>query len=197
MLIRHGETPFSVEKRFSGVGDPALTPNGVAQAEALARRLAGEQVDAIVSSPLKRARQTAEAIAARTGLTVEVEEDLRETDFGAWEGLTFAEVRQGWPDLLTAWLRDPEAAPPGGESFAAPARRAERARRRIIEAHPGRRVAVVSHVTPIKLLVRAALNAPFDAIHRMHLDLACLSVIDHYADGPAVVRLLNDTGHLR
>ncbi|QSI48749.1 bifunctional RNase H/acid phosphatase [Thermobispora bispora] len=197
LLIRHGETPFSVEKRFSGVGDPALTPNGVAQAEALARRLAGEQVDAIVSSPLKRARQTAEAIAARTGLTVEVEEDLRETDFGAWEGLTFAEVRQGWPDLLTAWLRDPEAAPPGGESFAATARRVERARRRIIEAHPGRRVAVVSHVTPIKLLVSAALNAPFDAIHRMHLDLACLSVIDHYADGPAVVRLLNDTGHLR
>jgi probable phosphoglycerate mutase len=199
LLLRHGETPLSVDKRFSGLGDAVLTANGKAQAEAAAVRLSREpyRLDVIVSSPLTRARQTAEAVAARTGLTVHVDEDLRETDFGHWEGHTFAEIQQKWPDELAAWLADPAVAPPGGESFAATARRVERARERIVEEHEGRAVLVVSHVTPIKLLVRFALGAPLEALYRMQLDLACLSVIDYYADGPTVVRALNDTAHLR
>ncbi|ETK32370.1 bifunctional RNase H/acid phosphatase [Microbispora sp. ATCC PTA-5024] len=199
LLLRHGETPLSIEKRFSGLGDPALTSNGLSQAEAAALRLSRKpyDIEAIVSSPLTRARQTAEAVAARTGLTVLVEEDLRETDFGAWEGHTFAEIQQRWPDQLAAWLADPDAAPPGGESFTATALRVDRARDRIVRAHEGRSVVVVSHVTPIKMLVRSALGAPLDSLYRMHLDLACLSAVDYYADGPAVVRLLNDTAHLQ
>ncbi|WP_433501526.1 bifunctional RNase H/acid phosphatase [Sphaerimonospora sp. CA-214678] len=198
LLLRHGETPLSIEKRFSGLGDPRLTSNGTAQAEAAAARLSREPYDigVIVSSPLKRARQTAEAVAVRTGLTVEVDEDLREIDFGAWEGYTFAEVQQRWPEQLAAWLADQEVPPPGGESFADAARRVDRARERIVKANEGRCVLMVSHVTPIKLLLRFALNAPPEAMHRMHLDLACLSAIDYYADGPAVVRTLNDTAHL-
>ncbi|GIH69369.1 bifunctional RNase H/acid phosphatase [Sphaerimonospora thailandensis] len=198
LLLRHGQTPLSIDKRFSGLGDPLLTPAGMAQAEAAAARLSREpyEIDVIVSSPLKRARQTAEAVAVRTGLTVEVDEDLRETDFGVWEGHTFAEVQQRWPDQLAAWLADPDVAPPDGESFAAAARRVDRARERIVKAYESRHVLVVSHVTPIKLLVRFALNAPPEALYRMHLDLACLSAIDYYADGPAVVRTLNDTAHL-
>ncbi len=199
LLLRHGETPLSVDKRFSGLGDPVLTANGQAQAEAAAVRLSREpyRLDVIVSSPLTRARQTAEAVAARTGLTVHVDDDLRETDFGHWEGHTFAEIQQKWQDELAAWLADPAMAPPGGESFATTAHRVERARERIVQAHEGKAVLVVSHVTPIKLLVRLALHAPLEALYRMHLDLACLSVIDYYADGPAVVRALNDTAHLR
>ena len=199
ILLRHGETPLSVDKRFSGLGDPPLTADGTAQAEAAAARLSRKpyEIDVIVSSPLTRARQTADAVAARTGLAVSVEEDLRETDFGAWEGHTFAEIQKRWPDELAAWLADPEAAPPGGESFATTARRVERARARIIEAHQGGTVLVVSHVTPIKLLVRSALEAPPQTLYRMHLDLACLSLIDYYADGPAVMRAFNDTAHLQ
>ncbi|MBP2707035.1 bifunctional RNase H/acid phosphatase [Microbispora sp. RL4-1S] len=198
LLLRHGETPLSVDKRFSGLGDPSLTSAGLAQAEAAAARLTGKpyDIEVIVSSPLTRARQTAEAVAASTGVPVLVEEDLRETDFGAWEGHTFAEIQRRWPDELAAWLADPGVAPPGGESFADTERRVERARDRLLRAHEGRSVVVVSHVTPIKLLVRLALGAPVQSLYRMHLDLACLSAVDYYADGPAVLRLLNDTSHL-
>ncbi|WP_049564919.1 bifunctional RNase H/acid phosphatase [Nonomuraea sp. SBT364] len=199
LLLRHGETPLSVERRFSGRGDAELTPNGLAQAGAAAARLSRDpyRLDAIVSSPLKRARQTAEAVAGRTGLSAEVDEDLREVDFGAWEGHTFTEVRRQWPDELTAWLADPAVAPPGGESFAAVADRVERAQQRLLEAYEGRTVLVVSHVTPIKTLLRLALTAPPAALYRMHLDVACLSLIEHYVDGPAVVKSFNDTSHLR
>ncbi|GAA2884145.1 bifunctional RNase H/acid phosphatase [Streptosporangium fragile] len=198
-LLRHGETPLSVERRFSGLGDPELTPNGVAQAQAAAARLAGDPygIQAIVSSPLKRARATAEAVAARTGLEVVVEEGLRETDFGQWEGHTFTEIQRRWPDELAAWLADPSAAPPGGESFGEAARRVQATRDLLLERYEGKRVLIVSHVTPIKMLLRFALLAPLDALYRMHLDLSALSLIEYYADGPAVVKAFNDTSHLR
>ncbi|GAA1007628.1 bifunctional RNase H/acid phosphatase [Acrocarpospora pleiomorpha] len=198
LLLRHGQTPLSIEKRFSGTGDPSLTPAGMAQAEAVAVRLAREpyRIEAIMSSPLTRARQTAEAVGARIGLPVRVDEGLREADFGAWEGHTFAEIQERWPHELAAWLADPAVAPPGGESFTEAGRRVERARDRILTDHQGKTVLMVSHVTPIKLLVRFALDAPPEALYRMHLDLACLSIIDYYADGPAVLRTFNDTTHL-
>ncbi|MGA4993538.1 bifunctional RNase H/acid phosphatase [Nonomuraea bangladeshensis] len=199
LLLRHGETELSLERRFSGLGDPELTPNGLSQAEAAAVRLSREpyRPEVIVSSPLKRARQTAAAVAARTGLDVEVDDELREADFGEWEGHTFTEVQRRWPAELTAWLADPEAAPPGGESFAVAARRVQAAGERLVERYEGKTVLAVSHVTPIKMLLRLALMAPLESLYRMHLDLACLSLIEYYADGPAVVKSFNDTAHLR
>ncbi|NUR85684.1 MAG: bifunctional RNase H/acid phosphatase, partial [Nonomuraea sp.] len=199
LLLRHGETPLSIERRFSGLGDAELTPNGLAQAAAAAERLSREpyRLDVIVSSPLRRARQTAEAVAARTGLEVEVDEDLREADFGDWEGHTFTEVQRQWPAELAAWLAGPDAAPPGGESFATAARRVQAAGERLVERYAGKTVLAVSHVTPIKMLLRDALTAPLGALYRMHLDLACLSLIEYYADGPAVVKSFNDISHLR
>ncbi|GIH76554.1 bifunctional RNase H/acid phosphatase [Planobispora longispora] len=198
ILLRHGETALSVERRFSGLGDPELTPNGTAQAEAAAARLARAPygVQVIVSSPLKRARATAEAVAARTGLEVIVEEGLREADFGDWEGHTFTEIQRRWPDELAAWLADPSVAPPGGESFETVARRVQETLDALVERYEGRTVLAVSHVTPIKTLLRLALLAPPAALYRMHLDLACVSRIEYYADGPAVVKAFNDTSHL-
>jgi probable phosphoglycerate mutase len=199
LLLRHGETPLSVERRFSGIGDPELTANGVAQAEAAAARLSGKpyQVDVIVTSPLKRARTTAEIVAGRTGAPVTVDERLRETDFGDWEGHTFTEIQRRWPEELTAWLADPAVSPPQGESFAVVARRLQAVRERLVSEHAGKTVLVVSHVTPIKMLLRFALTAPPTALYRMHLDLSSLSVIEYYEDGPAVVKAFNDTAHLR
>ncbi|WP_043614725.1 bifunctional RNase H/acid phosphatase [Nonomuraea candida] len=199
LLLRHGETELSLERRFSGVGDAELTANGLAQASAAAERLSREpyRLDVIVTSPLKRARQTAEAVARRTGLDVEVAEDLREIDFGAWEGHTFTEVQRRWPAELSAWLADPDVAPSGGESFATAARRVGAARERLVERYEGKTVLAVSHVTPIKLLLTDALLAPLAALYRMHLDVACLSLVEYYADGPAVVKSFNDTSHLR
>jgi ribonuclease H / adenosylcobalamin/alpha-ribazole phosphatase len=195
LLLRHGQTVLSVEKRFSGTGDQPLTDVGQAQAQAAADRLAGAGVEAIVSSPLRRARETAALVGAATGLEVAVEEGLRETDFGDWEGYTFAEVRQKWPLELDAWLADTSVAPPFGESFDETTTRVRRARDRVLAAYGGRKVVVVSHVTPIKTLLRLALDAPPTALYRMHLDLACLSEVQWFADGPAVVRSLNDTAH--
>ncbi|WP_193776302.1 histidine phosphatase family protein [Streptomyces sp. E2N166] len=156
VLLRHGETPLTPQKRFSGSGGDLL------------------------------------------GLEVTVEEGLRETDFGAWEGLTFAEARERYPDDLDAWLSSPDAEPTGGgESFAATGARVAATRDRLAAAYAGRTVLLVSHVTPIKTFVRLALGAPPESLFRMELSAASLSAVAYYADGGASVRLFNDTSHLR
>jgi ribonuclease H / adenosylcobalamin/alpha-ribazole phosphatase len=195
-LLRHGQTPMSVQKRYAGRTDVPLTEVGVQQAAAVAKRLASAGLDVIVTSPLLRTVQTAQAVAAVTGAAVVTDDGFRETDFGAWEGLTFAEVRERWPAEMTAWLADPEVAPPGGESFTDVSTRVTAALDRVLAARAGQTVLVVSHVTPIKMLVTAALLAPPAALYRMHLDVAALCEIDWYADGPAVLRSFNDTSHL-
>jgi probable phosphoglycerate mutase len=195
-LLRHGQTPMSVQKRYAGRTDAPLTEVGVQQAAAAAKRLASAGLAVIVTSPLLRTVQTAQAVAAVTGAAVVTDDGFRETDFGAWEGLTFAEVRERWPAEMSAWLADPEVAPPGGESFTDVSARVTAALDRVLAARAGQTVLIVSHVTPIKMLVTAALLAPPAALYRMHLDVAALSEIDWYADGPAVLRSFNDTGHL-
>jgi broad specificity phosphatase PhoE/ribonuclease HI len=197
VLLRHGQTALSVEKRFSGRGDAPLTEVGVAQAAAAAQRLARRgDIRVVISSPLQRARSTAEAVAGALELDVITDDDFAETDFGDWEGSTFAEVHTRWPDEMAAWLADPTVAPPGGESFATTAKRVLHARDRVVDEHPGATVLIVSHVTPIKILTQDALQAPPVALYRLHLDLASVSELDWYADGPAVLRLFNDTSHL-
>jgi probable phosphoglycerate mutase len=196
LLLRHGQTPMSVEKRYAGRSDVPLTDTGVRQAAAAAKRLASAGIGTIVTSPLQRAVQTAGEVAAVTGAPVVNDDGFRETDFGVWEGLTFAEVRQRWPDEMTAWLADPEVAPPGGESFAQVSERVSASLHRVLAGREGQTVLIVSHVTPIKMLVAAALLAPPPALYRMHLEVAALCEIDWYADGPAVLRSYNDTAHL-
>jgi probable phosphoglycerate mutase len=187
---------MSVQKRYAGLSDVPLTEVGVQQAAAAGKRLAACGLTVIVTSPLQRAARTAEEVAAATGAPVEADEGFRETDFGAWDGLTFAEVRERWPAEMDAWLADPAVAPPGGESFTDVSTRVTRALHRVLDGHRGRTVLIVSHVTPIKTLVAAALLAPPAALYRMHLDVGALCRVDWYADGPAVLRAFNDTGHL-
>lgn len=197
LLLRHGQTPLSAERRFAGRGDFPLTDAGRRQAMAAAARLALRGgIDVIVTSPLRRARRTAEAVAAATSAPLLVDDDLAEADFGKWEGLTFAEAGAQWPDEMAAWLASPDAPPPGGESFATVARRVLGALDRLLAGQPGQTVVVVSHVTPIKALACRALLAPPAAMFRIHLDVASLSEVDWFADGPALVRSLNDTAHL-
>ncbi|MFG1666398.1 bifunctional RNase H/acid phosphatase [Streptomyces sp. Y7] len=201
VLLRHGETPLTPQKRFSGSGetDPSLSDVGREQAERVGAALARRgTVQAVVASPLARTRETAGIVAAHLGLDVTVDDGLRETDFGAWEGLTFGEVRERYADDLNAWLADPEARPTGdGESFAATATRITATRDKLVAAYAGRTVLLVSHVTPIKTFVRLALGAPPESLFRMELSAASLSAVAYYADGNASVRLFNDTSHLR
>lgn len=198
LLLRHGQTALSAERRFAGRGDIPLTDLGVQQAAAAAARLAERgDIDLVLTSPLRRALDTASAVAAAVGVPLAVDADLVETDFGSWEGMSFGAVMKRWPAEMSAWLADAAAAPPGGESFAAVGARVDAALDRLLTTHQGQTVVVVSHVTPIKTIVCRALLAPAAAMFRMHLDVAALSETAWFADGPALVRSLNDTAHLR
>lgn len=197
LLLRHGQTELSVHRRYSGRGNPPLTDTGRQQADAAARYLAQRGgIAAVISSPLQRCRDTAEAAAKLLRLDVTVDEDLTETDFGAWEGLTFAEAAERDPDLHRRWLKDTATQPPDGESFDAVQQRVLAARDRIVADHAGTTVLVVSHVTPIKTVLRLALDAGPAILYRLHLDLASLSIAEFYGDGPASVRLVNQTAYL-
>lgn len=192
LLLRHGQTELSVDRRYSGRGEVPLTPLGERQAAAAAARLAKLDVAAVVSSPLGRARQTAAAL----GREVEIHEGLIETDFGAWERLTFAEASAKDPELHGRWLGDPSMPAPNGESFDQVHRRVRRARDDLMAKYGGQTIVVVSHVTPIKSLLRMGLDAGPSLLYRLHLDLASLSTVEFYPDGNASVRLVNDTSHL-
>lgn len=200
ILVRHGETSLTKQGRYSGRGNVPLCDEGEAQAMAAAARVAGisRDVTAVVSSPLQRCTRTAELIAAEQGnIPVTVMPELIECDFGDWEGLTFAEVRERWPDELDRWLESTSVAPPGGESFQAVSKRVRGALATLQSAYPSSVVVVVSHVSPIKLILRDALAASDLFLHRLFLDAAGVSTVDMWPDGGIAVRSVNETAHLR
>ena len=200
LLLRHGVTPLTVEKRFAGIGDPELTDAGREQARRAAERLREDArfgpVDAILASPLRRTTATAEAVAKEVGLIVLPEPGFLELDFGRLEGLSFAEANDQYPAELSAFLGSPDIPPPGGETVSALAHRVGRAKDSLLARYPRQTVLVATHVTPIKALVCQALGAPLTAVNRMELSPASLTVIDYYADGLTNVRCVNDVSHL-
>jgi len=197
VLLRHGDTELSPEHRFSGARDLPLSANGTRQAKAAACRLAaGGPIDAVVSSPLQRALATAAIAASELGRTAVIDDDLRETDFGDWDGFTLAEIQERWPGAARAWRSDPEEAPPGGESFAETAHRVNRACDRLLSNYSGQNVLVVSHITPIKILLCRALGVPLGTLYRLYLGSACINEIQWHARGFAAVHRVNDTSHL-
>ena len=196
-LVRHGVTAHTVDKRFSGgLGgrNPGLTDEGRAQVRATADWLSplAEGIDAVVSSPVRRTQETAEILGARLGRDIVTEEGLAEMDFGTWEGLTFAEVHEAHPQELDRWLGSLDAVPGGaGESFRDVEKRVLVSLDALLTRHAGHTVLVVSHVTPIKVLVAHALGAPLDSVMRMELAPASVTVLSFYADGLSSMRLFN------
>ena len=200
LLGRHGATAYSLEKRFSGAGgaDLPLAPLGEEQAQALAREIAARGgVDAIVASPLLRTLQTAERVARATGAPIDVEPGIVECAFGEWDGHTFAEVSKQWPEALAAWLASTDVAPPGGESFAECRDRVDRARRDLLTRHAGQRIAVISHVTPIKLMTGICVDAPLSSLYRMELAPCSLTTIAWFPDGNSSLFGFAESAHLR
>jgi ribonuclease H / adenosylcobalamin/alpha-ribazole phosphatase len=188
VLVRHGATSHTAEKRFSGglaSSNPGLTDEGRAQVREVADWLApiGEAVAAVVTSPVRRTRESAEIVAERLGLGLVEEPGFAEMEFGSWDGLTFAEVRERDPEALERWLGDLEVAPGGGESFREVEARVLAGLGRVLERYAGRTVIVVSHVTPIKTLVAHAVDAPLTAVFRMELSTAAVSVVSFVGDG--------------
>lgn len=196
ILLRHGQTPASVQRLYSGRGNPSLTDVGRDQAAAAARMLAQTPIDAVLTSPLRRARETADTVVAGRGLVPQVEDSLIETDFGTWEGLSFTQAGERDPELHARWLRDTSVAAPGGESFDSVHDRVTGLVQRVVSDFPGRTVLVVSHVTPIKTVLRIALDAGPNLLYRLHLDLASVSIAEFHDNGAASVRVVNRTPEL-
>ena len=199
VLVRHGVTEHTAEKRFSGgLGglNPGLTDEGRDQVRSTARWLSPMlgDVDVLITSPVRRAQESAEIVAAQLGGAVDgemqlqpaVEMGLAEMEFGAWDGLTFGEVRDRDADGLQRWLASPSAPAGGdGESFATVTDRVRAGLGRILSLHAGRTVAAVSHVTPIKILVSEAMGLDptgGDLMRRMELSPASVCVVTFVSD---------------
>ena len=198
-LVRHGETMANREYRYIGTRDDPLNALGETQAIQLAEALSVLPVAAVYSSPLQRTFDTALPIATRHSLEVQRVDDLRECDFGTWEGLSRAEVLERSPEdsqRLREWERNTSIAPPEGESFEALQQRVVAAVEHLAQAHPDQAIVLVSHVGPIKVLLSAALGAPLSAAFRIFLDPATISVVDWQDAAHATVRLVNSHAHL-
>ena len=154
-LARHGESDWNVEKRFQGHSDRPLTERGRVQAHALADLVGSEKIDAVYTSPLSRARETAEIVAARAGLKAVALPELREVDTGSWSGLSRADVEARFPEGFARW-RSGGSGWEDGESYEEMAERVIGALRKIAEDHPDGRVLVISHGGPIRAIHAAA-----------------------------------------
>jgi arylformamidase len=194
VLARHGETVWHAAHRYAGSSDVPLTPEGHRQAADLAAWAATAGLDAVWTSDLSRARETAAPSARATGLPVRVDPRLRELDFGDGEGLTHAEMAQRWPEAYAAFEADPAAHPlPGGEDPAAAVARARAAPDEAATAHPGGRVLVVCHGTLLRLLLCHVLGVPPREYRRLFPDVRSAALTEvRLADGSAALLSYND-----
>jgi len=196
VLIRHAETDWNRERRYQGHCDTPLSATGRVQAEAAARLLAGEPIEAVWSSPLRRARETAAAIAAPLGLTVHVGEEFAEMRFGAWEGLTVEEVTARFPALYRAWLETPHLVSlPGAEMLDEVRARALRGLESLRAAHEGRTICLVTHGVTSRVLILEALGLSLDRIWSLQVSSTGISELE-FRDDWAMVHRMNTLVHL-
>jgi broad specificity phosphatase PhoE len=196
ILIRHGETEWNETKRFQGISDIPLSSKGAAQALSLARSLASEPLAAIYTSPLSRARQTAECLARYHSCPLRVVEDFKELNQGQLEGLTGEDLRRDFPGFISKWMEDPgETVLPGGESLGDLQRRAWEAAENLVRRHPEETVAVVAHSFVILAVLCRALELPLKAFRRFRQDPTGKNILE-FSERGAALRCLNDTCHL-
>jgi alpha-ribazole phosphatase len=196
ILVRHGITDWNSAQRFQGQSDIPLNETGKKQAAALAKRLAGEPIDVIIASDLQRASETAQTIVAKHTCPLRLEPRLREINFGAWEGLTYDEIRQQAPLTLASWESDfQKVPPPGGETVSQLAVRVDLALKTLRGEYTDQTVLVVAHGGPLQTLVCLALGISPLNYWQFHLSTASISRLAFYPAG-AIVNGLNDTCHL-
>ncbi|WP_380167802.1 bifunctional RNase H/acid phosphatase [Jannaschia sp. R86511] len=190
LVVRHGRTRLTQERRFSGIRgeDAPLTDVGRLDAVGAAPFLVDVPVDAVVVSPLLRARQTAELLGGRLGWpTPTVDDRWAEVAFGQWDGLTAAEVVARDKDLFGAWLTRADVRPPDGESMLDLEERVHDGLADLLQQHRGGTVVVVCHMTPVRSVVRRLLGAGEQALWRLRVAPGSLTTTRHWADGGAEV----------
>ena len=196
-LIRHGEVAWNAESAYVGSTDLPLNDTGRAQAEMLARRLERDDISAIYSSDLSRARETAEIVAERLDLSVALVPGLRELDYGEWEGMPEVELPKRFPELFDAWRADPaRVSTPGGETFQQLADRAYPAFRAISEQHPNDNIAVVGHKSTNRTLLCCMLGIDINRYKQVGQGNAAVNIIERRDDGRFVVEQINECCHL-
>jgi len=196
ILVRHGETRWNRENRVVGSADIGLNDEGRKQVKRLALALKGERVDAIYSSPLRRAWETAQEIARFHDGQVKADDAFKEMDAGELDGLTYEEMRVRYAEFIKQWLRDPASCiMPGGESLAGVQERAWLAVERMREKHPDDAVMVVSHNFVILCIICKALGLDLAQFRRLRLNLASISILNIGRQGTSLI-LFNDTCHL-
>ncbi len=197
IFVRHGQTSWNQEGKYQGHSDISLNERGIKQGNLVAKRLANEKINAIYSSDLLRAQQTAEAIADYHGLPVIMKPEFREINFGIWEGLTYQDIMAEWSEILTAMYSNPgEIGPPQGESFQAVKKRVTHALQECVKEHQEQTIVLVSHGGTMRVLLCAALGVGLDKMWSMRQDSSAINIIEYF-DNRAVVALVNDTWHAK
>ncbi|CUH94020.1 hypothetical protein P22_0082 [Propionispora sp. 2/2-37] len=197
IMVRHGQTTWNLEHKYQGHSDIVLSEQGIRQAELAAKRLADEPIQAVYASDLSRAFKTAEIIAAKHRLPVSGLAELREINFGKWEGLTYEQIYAGWPELIKTLYNNPdESQVPGGETFRTLKERAFHCLETLLARHPDETILLVSHGGTIRTLLCAVLNIHLNHIWKIKQDNTAVNIIE-FNEAYPVVALLNDTHHLK
>jgi alpha-ribazole phosphatase len=196
-LIRHGETQNNVELKYQGNSNQGLTEKGILQAESIAKYLQKENFEAIYSSALRRAFQTAEIIGSHHSLLPNTNKGLNEIDFGGWEGLTYNEIESQYPGVFEKWVSGADGTEiPGGEARTDFHRRISSAVSSITKSHPNGQIAIVTHGGPIKSILCNILEVNPTAFWRIKQSNTALNIVEFYEES-GFINLVNDTCHLK
>jgi len=197
ILIRHGETDWNTKQIFRGRKDIPLNEVGLAQAKAVGVSLSDIQIDAVYSSPLGRALETAKVLAESRSLEVELEEGFIDIDFGKWQGITHEKVKEEYESLYEMWLKNPQMVTfPGGESLKDVRKRSIEALEKVINKHTGKMLAIVSHRVLNKVLLCSVLGLELSHFWYIKQDTCAINRFE-YKDERFYLTLLNDTCHLK
>ena len=197
IFVRHGQTDWNKQKKYQGHSDIPLNETGLQQARLVAQRLAGENISAIYSSDLVRAVQTAEFIASQHSLHISIMPELREINFGLWEGLTYKEIMAKWPEILSAIYSGPGSALiPEGESFYDVQKRTIVGLAKCIASHHEETIVIVSHGGTMRVLLCDALGLAIEKMWSLRQDSTAINIVEYFR-ATKVVCLVNDTCHLR
>ena len=196
-LVRHGRTDWNEQAVFRGRVDRPLDAVGRQQAEAVADALGGLDIRRVFSSPLIRARHTADPLAKQLGLDVELSEGLNDMDFGQWQGLSEATVEEQFSRVFAVWTKDPFAAQiPGGETLAQIWNRVNEALKQISAMTGAERAVVVTHRVVLKILLCGLTEAGSAGFWAFQVDLGSISEIEYHPERATIARL-NDTDHMK
>ncbi len=196
-IVRHGETKLNKQVVFRGQLDVELNDTGLEQAHLAGKRFKDIRIDKVYSSPLKRAYQTAEAIAEHHNLEIEINESMNDMNLGIWQGLPKKEVAEKYPEQWDKWVNHPEILDiPNGETLINVSERSFHELTRIVKEEPFENIVIATHRIICKLLILRLLGSDLKGFWKIHQDTCCINLFRYNAETGWSIVKLNDTTHL-